>query len=372
MSRNKHIFGTIKVDDDQDDVSITRLRNIRQRRGDAPTPRIVEEIPLLVKKEPQELKKENMVDEIGIGIVEPRPLTEFNQLCKTMRNWIEFTMERERRKDKDISSTSYAVQGVNLTPPIFTGMNSSEDPQRFLDDIWRRCEALGCTDHQAVSLASFRLEGYVTSSWFESRKRARPIQGEWTWEEFSTMFLDRCSTYEFERLSQGSMTVDEYDMKFTQLSRYAKHVLPTEEWRVKRFIKGLKSSIYIEMVSQVFSSYSSAVDYARLIEAQELEDMVAGQSKRPRGKGNEMVVMAPGFKGGLDRDFHLVAQMIWMHYLYDETCEIFTDQKSLNEKNSHMVSAAGSGILHGGANGYRRRAVMVHARKSISFNLSKI
>uniref|UniRef100_A0A6N2MM29 Retrotransposon gag domain-containing protein n=1 Tax=Salix viminalis TaxID=40686 RepID=A0A6N2MM29_SALVM len=292
MPRNKHIFGTIKVDDDQDDVSIARLRNIRQRRGDAPTPRIVEEIPLLVKKEPQELKTENMVDETGIGIVEPRPLTEFNQLCKTMQNWIEFTMERERRKDKDISSTSYAVQGVNvplndfmkLTPPIFTGMNN---------DIWRRCEALGCTDHQAVSLVSFRLEGDVSSSWFKSRKRARPLHGEWTWEEFSTMFLDRflpqsvrdARLYEFERLSQGSMTVDEYDMKFTQLSRYAKHVLPAEEWRVKRFIKGLKSFMYIMMVSQVFSSYSSAVDYARLIEEQELEDMVAGQSKRPRGKG---------------------------------------------------------------------------------------
>uniref|UniRef100_A0A6N2MJX2 Retrotransposon gag domain-containing protein n=1 Tax=Salix viminalis TaxID=40686 RepID=A0A6N2MJX2_SALVM len=239
------------------------MTNIRQRRGDAPTPRIVEEIPLLVKKEPQELKKENLVDETGIGIVEPRPLTEFNQLCKTMRNWIEFTMERERRKDKDISSTSYVVQGVNvplndfmkLTPPIFTGMNSSEDPQR--------------------------LEGDVSSSWFESRKRARPLQGEWTWEEFSTMFLDRflpqsvrdARLYEFERLSQGSMTVDEYDMKFTQLSRYAKHVLPTEEWRVKRFIKGLKSSMYIKMVSQV---------------DQELEDMVAGQSKRPRGKGKSL------------------------------------------------------------------------------------
>ena len=249
-------------------------------------------------------------------------------------------MERKRRKDKDISSTSYAVQGVNvplndfmkLTPPIFTGMNSSEDPQRFLDDIRKRCEALGCTDHQAVSLASFRLEGDVTSSWFESVKRARPIQAEWTWEEFSTMFLDRflpqsvrdARLYEFERLSQGSMTVDEYDMKFTQLSRYAKHVLPTEEWRVKRFIKGLKSSIYIMTVSQVFSSYSSAVDCARMIEAQELKDMVQDNLRGLEEKvslldnkdrvqvrlGNEMVIMAPVFQGGLDRDFHLLAQIV--------------------------------------------------------------
>ena len=63
---------------------------------------------------------------------------------------------------------------------------------------------------------------------------------------------------------------------FTQLSRYAEHLLPTKEWRVKRFIKGLKSFMYKVMVSQVFPSYSSAVDSARLIEAQEIEDMTAG------------------------------------------------------------------------------------------------
>jgi len=39
------------------------------------------------------------------------------------------------------------------------------------------------------------------------------------------------------------------------------------------------------MVSQVFPSYSSAVDSARLIEARELEDMTACQSKRPREEG---------------------------------------------------------------------------------------
>ncbi|XP_061986448.1 uncharacterized protein LOC133705328 [Populus nigra] len=40
------------------------------------------------------------------------------------------------------------------------------------------------------------------------------------------------------------------------------------------------------MVSQVFPSYSSAVDSARLIEARELEDLTAGQSKRPREEGH--------------------------------------------------------------------------------------
>jgi len=116
--------------------------------------------------------------------------------------------------------------------------------------------------------------------------------------------------------------VDKYDLKFTQLSRYAKHLLPIKKWRVKRFIRGLKSSMYIMMVSQVFSFYSSAIVSTRLIEAQELEDMAVGQSKRLKKKvnllndrdqvhvciGDEMAVTTHGFRGGLDRDLQLVAR----------------------------------------------------------------
>jgi len=152
-----------------------------------------------MEEEPQKIEEENMVNEIGVGVADPEPVTEFQQLSQVVRTCIEFTMERDRRRDKDLPSSSHTVQGVNvplndfmkLAPPIFTGMDSSEDPERFLDDIWRRCEALGCTDHQAVSLASFRLEGDVTISWFESRKRARPVEAQWIWKEFSSMFLDR-------------------------------------------------------------------------------------------------------------------------------------------------------------------------------------
>jgi hypothetical protein len=35
-------------------------------------------------------------------------------------------------------------------------------------------------------LASFRLEGDVAISWFESRKRARPVEAQWTWKEYNS------------------------------------------------------------------------------------------------------------------------------------------------------------------------------------------
>jgi hypothetical protein len=53
-----------------------------------------------------------------------------------MRTWIEFIMERDMRRDKDVSSLSHTVQGVNvslndfmkLARPPFIGMDSSKDP----------------------------------------------------------------------------------------------------------------------------------------------------------------------------------------------------------------------------------------------------
>jgi hypothetical protein len=47
------------------------------RKGGAPVPQHVREVPPLVQEEPLELEKENVVDEISEGVVNPKYLTEF-------------------------------------------------------------------------------------------------------------------------------------------------------------------------------------------------------------------------------------------------------------------------------------------------------
>ncbi|XP_034888597.1 uncharacterized protein [Populus alba] len=146
MPRNRRTTDTLRVDDDQDDVPIMQLITARQRRRRGPpVPQHVDEVPPPVEEEPQGIEEEDMVDETGVRVVDPEPVTEVQQLSQVVQTWIEFTMERDRMRDKDVPSTSHTVQGVNvpldafmkLAPPIFTGIDSSEDPQRFLDDIWR-------------------------------------------------------------------------------------------------------------------------------------------------------------------------------------------------------------------------------------------
>ena len=142
MPRNRRTTDTLRVDDDQDDIPIMQLRTARQRRRHgAPVPQHVEEVPPPVEEEPQEIEEEDIIDETGVAVADPEPVTEVQQLSQVVRTLIEFTIKRDRMRDRDVPSTSHTVQAVNvplndfmkLAPPIFTGMDSSEDPQRFLD-----------------------------------------------------------------------------------------------------------------------------------------------------------------------------------------------------------------------------------------------
>ena len=45
---------------------------------------------------------------------------------------------------------------------------------------------------------------------------------------------------EFIRLKQGNMTVAQYEVKFTELSRFAPHLITTEVDKAMKFQDGLK------------------------------------------------------------------------------------------------------------------------------------
>ncbi|WRX16069.1 hypothetical protein QQP08_008556 [Theobroma cacao] len=81
---------------------------------------------------------------------------------------------------------------MKLKPLSFSGVKSIEDPQVFLDEIDKICTALGCSSHWAVELTSFRLT------------------------------------------KAPGMTMSDYDIQFTQLSRYAPYMVQTERERIKR------------------------------------------------------------------------------------------------------------------------------------------
>ncbi|MQL97848.1 hypothetical protein Taro_030546 [Colocasia esculenta] len=80
---------------------------------------------------------------------------------------------------------------------------------------------------------------------------------EVAWTEFICLFRakyipehvqDRMGQ-EFLTLTQGSMSVLEYEARFAKLSKYAPHVVADERRKIKKFIMGLKSSLRTRLVA---------------------------------------------------------------------------------------------------------------------------
>ena len=69
--------------------------------------------------------------------------------------------------------------------------------------------------------------------------------------EFITAFLDRffhqelreAKVLKFINLRQGNMTVRDYSLRFTQLARYAPHVVADNRSKISKFMSGVSNSM---------------------------------------------------------------------------------------------------------------------------------
>ncbi|XP_070006116.1 uncharacterized protein [Nicotiana sylvestris] len=112
------------------------------------------------------------------------------------------------------STSSMVNRFLQLDPPMFTGANTEEDPQDFIDEMYKTLRVMRATDMEGVELAAYHLKG-VAYSWFELwedyREEGSPPA---RWNEFADAFMDHflpaetraaCAA-EFETLKQGRGT----------------------------------------------------------------------------------------------------------------------------------------------------------------------
>ncbi|MQM03201.1 hypothetical protein Taro_035979 [Colocasia esculenta] len=77
------------------------------------------------------------------------------------------------------------------------------------------------------------------------------------WDEFVRLFqakfvpehIQDQMEQEFLSLTQGSMTVLEYEERFSELSKYAPHIVTDERRKTKKFVMGLKPSLRTRLVA---------------------------------------------------------------------------------------------------------------------------
>jgi hypothetical protein len=70
----------------------------------------------------------------------------------------------------------------------------------------------------------------------------------------------------FQNLKQGSMSVNKYVTKFTQLSLYAPHEVDTDEKKHDCFLNGLDDGLPYALEAQDFENFQGMVNKALVLE----------------------------------------------------------------------------------------------------------
>ncbi|XP_070046557.1 uncharacterized protein [Nicotiana tomentosiformis] len=100
---------------------------------------------------------------------------------------------------------------------------------------------------------------------------------------------------EFEQLCQDAMTVSEYAVRFSELSRHAPALVSTIRERVHRFIEGLNPSIRFSMARELETDipYQQAMEITRRLEGMWAREREEREAKRPRDSGIYSDARAP-------------------------------------------------------------------------------
>ncbi|MQM16859.1 hypothetical protein Taro_049821 [Colocasia esculenta] len=158
--------------------------------------------------------------------------------------------EDEPRRDERAEQQAPAPQGPVLPPP------PPVDYGVFMQGLVQAMQTQAHTQAalQAQLEAQERVDVWwalLLRTWFEDGAI------DVVWDEFVRLFQamfvpehvqDRMEQ-KFLSLAQGSMTVLEYEARFSDLSKYAPHIVVDERRKTKKFVMGLKPSLRTRLMA---------------------------------------------------------------------------------------------------------------------------
>jgi hypothetical protein len=147
------------------------------------------------------------------------------------------------------------------------------DADDWLKSMEKKLQVVQCNNHEKVLLASHQLSG-PAADWWDAYVEAHKEPESINWSEFRATFLPhhvlqgviKLKKKEFQDLKQGSMTVNEYVRKFTQLSSYAPHEVDTDEKKQECFLNGLNDGLAHALEARDFENFQGMVNKALVLE----------------------------------------------------------------------------------------------------------
>ncbi|KAH7847302.1 hypothetical protein Vadar_024438 [Vaccinium darrowii] len=238
----------------------------------------------------------------------------------------------------------------------FEGTVDPVDAENWLKSVDRVLVAMGVTDEQKVTLATFSLNGEALV-WWEATQRLMtaplldvqpPVPQVITWARFVKAFNDQYfpEAYRFEQeaafinLKREGMSMPEYEAKFNALSRYAPDLVDTDAKKCRRFRLGLDDDVGAGLTSYRERDYADLVDMARKIgkdvEKRSSDREQYKRSKTETGQGKQ-ASKSGGYHEGGNRFSHLKGQSGYK-------------QQSGRERGASVQSLGRNGGSSGGGN----------------------
>jgi hypothetical protein len=124
------------------------------------------------------------------------------------------------------------------------------DTDDWLKSIEKKLQVVQYNNREEVLLASHQLSGPV-ADWWDAYVKAYEEPKSINWTEFRAAFdahyvpqgVIKLKKKEFQDLKQGSMSMNEYVTKFTQLSHYAPNEVDTDDKKQDYFLNGLNDGL---------------------------------------------------------------------------------------------------------------------------------
>ena len=155
----------------------------------------------------------------------------------------------------------------------FMGEEDAEIAGRWLRKIERSMDQIAVPAELRVDCATQLLSDRAQTWWdiVKERRAAETLR----WRDFRTEFENqyysrqhwKIKEQEFLALTQGDMTVLEYERRFQDLSMFASVYLPTEQHRIERLRDGLRQELRMGLAALQFPTVRDFIVAAQSLEA---------------------------------------------------------------------------------------------------------
>ena len=143
-------------------------------------------------------------------------------------------------------------RALKLGAKTYYGTGDSEAAYLWLDRVSEIYVVMWCLDEQKVLFSGFLMAARA-KDWWEAIKRRQPTRV--TWDQFWQAFTDRFYPRDYQdakieelfKLEQRSMTVTEYEQRFSELVKLVPMIQENKEHKCKRFMASLNFRIKVHL-----------------------------------------------------------------------------------------------------------------------------